>query len=306
MIAPRLTKMLASSAVCPISCSKNVIFGGIIAASGGRFCATSGTASSPPQTVVSDVGAVRTITLNNPKKRNALSFAMLSELRSHLSGAATADAIKVVVIEHEGPVFSSGHDLKELTAEKGADFHWKVFDLCSEVMKLVQDTPVPVIAKVDGLATAAGCQLVASCDIAVATESSRFATPGVNVGLFCSTPAVAVARAVPRKVAAEMLFTGDPIDAETALRHGLLSKVVSGGNDAAALDEEVDRIASRIASVSRDVTRVGKACLYRQLEMERDDAYALAGRTMVDNLQMDDGKEGIRAFVEKRQPVWKK
>jgi len=227
---------------------------------------------------------------------------MLSELYEHLNNTASSSGIKAVVIGHEGPVFSSGHDLKELTAERGTDFHAKVFHLCSEVMKLVQDVPIPVIAKVDGLATAAGCQLVASCDIAVATERSKFATPGVNVGLFCSTPAVAVARAVPRKVAAEMLFTGDPIDSDLALRHGLLSRVVADGN---ALDEQVDRIASRIASVSRDVTRVGKACLYRQLEMDRNDAYVLAGDTMVNNLKLEDGKEGIRAFVEKRPPVWR-
>lgn len=255
-----------------------------------------------PLTVVEDKGAVRTISLNHAKKRNALSFAMLTELFQHLNDASSTSSIKVVVIGHEGPVFSSGHDLKELTAERGSDFHAKVFNLCSEVMKQVQDVPVPVIAKVNGLATAAGCQLVASCDMAVATERSKFATPGVNVGLFCSTPAVAVARSIPRKVAAEMLFTGDPIDAESALKHGLLSRVVS---DADALDDQVDRIANRIASVSREVTQVGKACLYRQLEMDRNEAYALAGQTMVDNLTLDDGKEGIRAFVEKRHPVWK-
>jgi len=269
------------------------------------FASSTADSSSPaPLTLVEDVGGIRNITLNNPRKRNALSLALLTELHGLLSAAAESRTVKVIVIGHEGPVFSSGHDLKELTRERGTEYHKKVFDLCSEVMKLVQDVPMPVIAKVDGLATAAGCQLVASCDISVATDSSRFATPGVNVGLFCSTPAVAVARAVPRKVAAEMLFTGDPIDAETALRHGLLSKVVSSSSSS-SLDEEVQRIASRIASVSRDVTRVGKQCLYRQLEMDRDEAYVLAGNTMVDNLKLDDGKEGIDAFVEKRKPVWK-
>jgi len=269
---------------------------------------SSSSSLSTPLTVVEDIGGIRNITLNNPKKRNALSLALLTELHQLLTEASESRTVKVVVIGHEGPVFSSGHDLKELTRQRGTEFHKEVFDMCSEVMKLVQDVPMPVIAKVNGLATAAGCQLVASCDIAVATDNSKFATPGVNVGLFCSTPAVAVARSVPRKVAAEMLFTGDPIDADTALRHGLLSKVVtssSSSSSAAALDEEVDRIASRIASVSRDVTRVGKQCLYRQLEMDRDEAYVLAGNTMVDNLKLDDGKEGIDAFVEKRKPVWK-
>lgn len=267
-----------------------------------KFYASPEVTSSTPLTLVEDIGSVRTITLNNVKKRNALSLAMLTELHGHLNHAASTSGIKAVVIGHEGPVFSSGHDLKELTAERGTDFHAQVFNLCSEVMKLVQDVPIPVIAKVDGLATAAGCQLVASCDIAIATEHSKFATPGVNVGLFCSTPAVAVARAVPRKVAAEMLFTGNPIDADLALRHGLLSRVVSDGD---ALEEQVDRITSRIVSVSRKVTQVGKTCLYRQLEMDRNEAYVLAGETMVNNLMLDDGKEGIRAFVEKRRPVWK-
>jgi len=259
------------------------------------------TPTAPALTAVEDVGTVRTITLNNPKKRNALSYAMLSELREHLLAAASSPAIKSVVIAHEGPVFSSGHDLKELTEETGMEYHKKVFDLCSTVMMLVQDIPVPVIACVNGLATAAGCQLVASCDIAIATTNSRFATPGVNVGLFCSTPAVAVARAVPRKVAAEMLFTGEPIDAETALQHGLLSRVVE--ND--QLDTEVAKVTEKIGSVSKDVTAVGKACLYKQIAMNRNDAYHLAGQTMVDNLKMDDGREGINAFIQKRKPVWK-
>ncbi|XP_061108793.1 enoyl-CoA hydratase domain-containing protein 3, mitochondrial isoform X2 [Conger conger] len=225
---------------------------------------------------------------------------MLTSLRSDILADIDSDDLRVIIISAEGPVFSSGHDLKELTSAQGREYHSKVFQVCSEVMTLIQDVPVPVIAKVNGVATAAGCQLVASCDIAVATEKSTFATPGVNVGLFCSTPAVAIGRAVPRKVAMEMLFTGTPISAQDALLHGLVSKVVPEER----LEEETMAVARRVCEASRPVVALGKATFYRQMAQGRDAAYSTASRVMVDNLALRDGQEGIRAFLEKRKPVW--
>uniref|UniRef100_A0A8C7Z4W6 Enoyl-CoA hydratase domain-containing protein 3, mitochondrial n=1 Tax=Oryzias sinensis TaxID=183150 RepID=A0A8C7Z4W6_9TELE len=240
------------------------------------------------------------IILNNPKKRNALSLSMLESLRENILTDVDGEDLRVIVISAEGPVFSSGHDLKELTSRQGREYHTKVFHTCSEVMTLIQDVPVPVIAMVNGVATAAGCQLVASCDIAMATEKSSFATPGVNIGLFCSTPAVAIGRAVPRKVAMEMLFTGSPISAQEALLHGLISKVVPEER----LEEETLAIAQRVCRASRPVVALGKATFQRQMAQGRDAAYATASKVMVDNLALRDGQEGIRAFLEKRKPVW--
>uniref|UniRef100_A0A2K6TQT1 Enoyl-CoA hydratase domain-containing protein 3, mitochondrial n=1 Tax=Saimiri boliviensis boliviensis TaxID=39432 RepID=A0A2K6TQT1_SAIBB len=240
------------------------------------------------------------IVLSNPEKRNALSLAMLKSLRSDILRDAESNDLKVIIISAEGPVFSSGHDLKELTEEQGRDYHAEVFHTCAEVMMLIRNHPVPVIAMVNGLATAAGCQLVASCDIAVASDKSSFTTPGVNIGLFCSTPGVALARAVPRKVALEMLFTGEPISAQEALLHGLLSKVVPE----AQLQEETMRIARKIASLSRPVVSLGKATFYKQLPQDLEMAYYLTSQAMVDNLALRDGQEGIRAFLQKRKPTW--
>ncbi|XP_064794686.1 enoyl-CoA hydratase domain-containing protein 3, mitochondrial-like isoform X1 [Oncorhynchus masou masou] len=263
---------------------------------GSRLLCTQ-TQAEPP-TVRQQNNGIRRITLNKPKKRNALSLSMLESLRSNI--LADSHDLRVIVISAKGPVFSSGHDLKELTSAQGRDYHTKVFQACSEVMTLIQDIPVPVIAMVNGVATAAGCQLVASCDIAVVTEKSTFATPGVNVGLFCSTPAVAIGRAVPKKVAMEMLFTGSPISAQDALRHGLVSKVVPEER----LEEETLAIARRVCQASRPVVALGKATFHRQMAQGRDAAYATASRVMVDNLALRDGQEGIRAFIEKRKPVW--
>uniref|UniRef100_A0A2K6Q6X0 Enoyl-CoA hydratase domain-containing protein 3, mitochondrial n=1 Tax=Rhinopithecus roxellana TaxID=61622 RepID=A0A2K6Q6X0_RHIRO len=246
------------------------------------------------------LGDGRNIILSNPKKRNALSLAMLKSLQSDILHDADSNDLKVIIISAEGPVFSSGHDLKELTEEQGCDYHAEVFQTCSKVMMLIRNHPVPVIAMVNGLATAAGCQLVASCDIAVASDKSSFATPGVNIGLFCSTPGVALARAVPRKVALEMLFTGEPISAQQALLHGLLSKVVPE----AELQEETMRIARKIASLSRPVVSLGKATFYKQLPQDLGTAYYLTSQAMVDNLALRDGQEGITAFLQKRKPIW--
>ncbi|KAM6176852.1 enoyl-CoA hydratase domain-containing protein 3, mitochondrial [Erethizon dorsatum] len=257
-----------------------------------------GSESRPTSTQQRD--GIRTIVLSNPKKRNALSLKMLKSLQNDILHEAESKDLKVIIISAEGPVFSSGHDLKELTEEQGRDYHTEVFQTCSEVMMLIRNHPVPIIAMVNGLATAAGCQLVASCDIAVASDKSSFATPGVNVGLFCSTPGVALGRAVPRKVALEMLFTGEPISAQEAMLHGLLSKVVPEEQ----LKEETMKIAKKIASLSRPVVSLGKATFYKQLSQDVRTAYSLTSQVMVDNLALQDGQEGIKAFVQKRKPTW--
>ncbi|XP_053107455.1 enoyl-CoA hydratase domain-containing protein 3, mitochondrial [Hemicordylus capensis] len=243
---------------------------------------------------------IRNIVLNNPQKRNALSLAMLKSLREDILHDIESTDLRVIIISGEGPVFSSGHDLKELTHREGEKHHAEVFEICSEVMALLPKLPVPVIAQVNGLATAAGCQLVASCDLAVASEKSRFATPGVNVGLFCSTPAVAVGRSLPRKVALEMLFTGEPMTAQAALQHGLVSRVVPEDK----LEAETLRIAHRICESSRSVLALGKATFYKQMEQDLVTAYRMTSRAMVDNLALKDGQEGIEAFISKRKPVW--
>ena len=240
------------------------------------------------------------LTLNDAKRRNALSFSMLTQLRDNLQSHSSNKDVRVIIINSEGPVFSSGHNLKELLKENGKEFHQQVFHRCSEVMQLIQDIPLPVIAQVKGLATAAGCQLVASCDIAVASDKAKFATPGVKVGLFCSTPGVALSRAVPRKKALQMLFTGDPISAQDALLHGLVSHVVPEEK----LKEETIEIAEKICAASSTVIAIGKSCFYQQINMNRNQAYQIAEGTMVHNLGLADGQEGIEAFVTKRQPVW--
>ncbi|KAI5280540.1 Enoyl-Coa Hydratase Domain-Containing Protein 3 [Manis pentadactyla] len=254
----------------------------------------------PRPTSVRQRDGIRHIVLSNPKNRNALSLATLKSLQSDLLREAESTDLRVIIISAEGSVFSSGHDLKELMDGQGQDYHAEVFQTCCEVMMLIQNHPVPVIAMVNGLATAAGCQLVASCDIAVASNKSSFATPGVNIGLFCSTPGVALGRAVPRKVALEMLFTGEPVSAQEALLHGLLSKVVPEEQ----LEEETMRIARKIASLSRPVVSLGKATFYKQLPQDLRTAYYLTSQTMVDNVAMQDGQEGIKAFIQKRKPTW--
>ncbi|KAL2102618.1 hypothetical protein ACEWY4_001786 [Coilia grayii] len=288
---------MAQSLSCRVG--RVVLTGRWVSCVASRSLCTAG--QQEPLTLKEQHDGIRRIILNNPKKRNALSLAMLASLRENIVTGVDSDDLRVIIISARGPVFSSGHDLKELTSTQGREYHTKVFGACSEVMTLIQDIPVPVIAMVNGVATAAGCQLVASCDIAVATEKSTFATPGINVGLFCSTPGVALGRAVPRKVAMEMLFTGQPISAHDALRHGLLSRVVA---DEASLEEAVVAMAGRVCQASRPVVAMGKAAFQRQMAQGRDAAYATASRVMVDNLALRDGQEGIRAFLEKRKPAW--
>ncbi len=254
---------------------------------------------------VTDEGRVRVLTLARPDRRNSLSAATLEALAQALE-ATTADAsVRAVVIDAEGPAFSSGHDLKELTAHRndpdgGRGFYDAVFARCSEVMSAVVRLPQPVIAAVEGVATAAGCQLAASCDLAVAGEKARFCTPGVDIGLFCSTPGVALVRAVQPKAAMELLLTGAMIDAETALRIGLVNRVVAEGS----AREAAMALAQRIASRPANVVQAGKAMVHRQRALPLDEAYAAAGRLMVEQLLADEAREGVAAFLEKRAPDW--
>lgn len=243
---------------------------------------------------------VLTLTLNRPQQYNALSWAMLEALREALSSAQDP-AVRVVVLAGAGKAFCAGHDLKEMRANCTLDFQRRLFALCSEVMLSLIRSPVPVIARVHGIATAAGCQLVGMCDLAVASSQARFAVSGINVGLFCSTPSVALSRNMGRKEAFEMLVTGEFIDAEEAYRRGLVNRVV----DPEALDEEVERLAAAIKAKSPVAVRMGKELFYRQLEMGIEAAYQLAGEVMACNMMAEDAAEGIDAFIEKRPPQWR-
>jgi enoyl-CoA hydratase/carnithine racemase len=242
---------------------------------------------------------IATLTLNHPEKRNALSRAMLAGLKEQLRRAAEDRQVRVVVLRAEGPVFSSGHDLRELVGGQEPDYA-ALFALCTEVMELVRRLPKPVIAQVHGMATAAGCQLVATCDLVVASENATFATPGVKIGLFCTTPAVALVRAVPAKKALEMLLTGQPIGAREAERVGLVNRVVPPEK----LAEETLALARQILSASGYTVGVGKEAFYRQLPLDYPEAYAVAQEVMVENTLARDAQEGMRAFLEKRPPRW--
>ena len=254
----------------------------------------------PESLTLCEVGnGIAVLTLNNPRRRNALSFAMMDEILGHLVRVGNDDDARVVVIRAEGPVFSSGHDLREL-AEADVEDQTILFARCTELMEAVRLLPKPVIAQVQGLATAAGCQLAATCDLVVASEDAGFATPGVDIGLFCTTPAVALGRAVPLKRAMEMLLTGQPISASVALESGLVNRMVSADR----LEEETMVLAGKVASAPMSTVSVGKPAFYRQMAMDRPQAYELAQRVMVENLQTADAREGIGAFLEKRVPRW--
>ena len=241
------------------------------------------------------------LVLNRPERRNALSSEMMDEMLGALDTVAGDTNARVLVIEGRGPVFSAGHDLTEMTENRDASFYEELFATCVRLMTRVHELPQPVIAKVHGVATAAGCQLVAACDLAVASDDARFATPGVNIGLFCSTPMVPVARTIGRKRALEMLFTGEMIDARTALEWGLVNRVVP----AARLDAEVVELAERIAKASAYVLALGKRAFYAQDQLPEDAAYGITGPVMAGNAQADDAHEGMRAFLEKRAPEWR-
>lgn len=242
---------------------------------------------------------IAVLTLNNPRKQNALSNSLLRALHGLLERIRDDPAVRVAVLRSEGPVFSSGHDLSEMV-DGDREAYAGIFEDCTLVMESIRLLPKPVIAQVQGLATAAGCQLVATCDLAVASETAGFATPGVHIGLFCTTPGVAVSRAVMPKKAMEMLLTGDTISAQEALEFGLVNRVVPPNE----LDATVMDLARKISAASSQTLAIGKPAFYRQLEMDRPAAYKFAQGVMVDNLMAEDAKEGITAFLDKREPRW--
>ncbi len=240
---------------------------------------------------------VTTLTLSRPERRNALSLALMTEVYEAL-GSLPSDS-QVVVLAADGPAFSAGHDLGEMV-DRDPGFYAELFDVCTRMMERIHHVPQPVIAKVHGVATAAGCQLVASCDLAVATDTATFATPGVKIGLFCSTPMVPISRAVGRKRAMEMLLTGEPITATTALDWGLVNRVVS----AAELDSEIERLIGQIVRYSATVIGIGKEAFYSQVELDEHRAYDLAKAVMSSNARLPDAREGIDAFLGKRAANW--
>lgn len=258
-------------------------------------------AHDEPFVLRSDNDGVTTLTMNRPKQFNALSSAMLAGLQSELDSLAGDPAVRVVVIAGAGKAFCAGHDLKEMRAHPQLDYEQALFDRCSQMMMTINRLPQPVIARVHGLATAAGCQLVAACDLAVAAESAQFATSGIRYGLFCSTPSVAVSRNLSRKHAFEMLITGEFISAQQAQEQGLVNYAVPGEE----LDATIQRLADAIIAKSSVAVATGKGMFYRQVEMGMADAYAYAANVMACNMQADDALEGLSAFIEKRQPVWK-
>ena len=250
--------------------------------------------------LVEATDGIATVTLNRPGQFNALSRALIDELQSTLDRIAADPRVRVVVLAARGRGFCSGHDLKEIRAMADSAEVEALFARCSQMMMTITQLPQPVIAKVHGLATAAGCQLVATCDLAVASTAATFATPGVNIGAFCATPSVALWRAVGRKHAMEMLLTGEAIGAERAQAIGLVNRVVSPE----ALDDEVDRLAHLVASKSAAAIASGKQLFYRQLEMALGEAYRVAGHAIACDFFTDDGKEGVDAFLGKRAPRW--
>lgn len=247
-----------------------------------------------------DADGVAVLTLNRPAARNALSLALMLALETELQAIRQDESVKVVILAAAGPVFCAGHDLKELRADPGREHYERIFSQCSALMLAITRLPKPVIAQVHGMATAAGCQLVATCDLAVAAAEARFATPGVNIGLFCSTPMVALSRAVGRKPAMEMLLTGDAVTADRARELGLVNRVVP----AARLAEEAMALARQIAAKSPLTLAIGKEAFYEQTELGLQAAYEYASEVMVRNMMARDAEEGIDAFIAKRPPVW--
>ena len=258
-----------------------------------------------PLVLTTKDGALLRLTLNRAAARNALSEALMGALQAALDDAEANENIRVIILGAAGPAFSSGHDLKEMTShradpDKGRAAFASLFAQCSKLMQTIVRHPKPVVAQVQGVATAAGCQLVASCDLAVASSAARFATPGVNIGLFCSTPMVALSRNVSRKHAMEMLLTGEMISAEEAKRSGLVNRVAAPE----LLESETAKLAQMIASKPRATVKIGKEAFYKQLEMGLSDAYDYASRVMTENMLAAEAAEGISAFVEKRDPNW--
>jgi enoyl-CoA hydratase/carnithine racemase len=261
-----------------------------------------------PQTPIllrETVGSICVLTLNRPEARNSLSEAMIAELHAALKDIHDDADARALVIAANGPAFSAGHDMKELTArradaDRGRAYFAHIMTACSAMMQAIVQLPKPVVAAVQGIATAAGCQLVASCDLAVASEAATFATPGVDIGLFCSTPMVALSRNVPRKQTMEMLLTGEPVPATTARDIGLVNRVVAAGTERDA----AIALAQKVALKSAYTIKLGKAAFYRQAEMSLADAYRYAAEVMTENMMARDAEEGIGAFIEKREPKW--
>ncbi len=252
--------------------------------------------------IARDTRGVVTLTLNDPTRFNALGSEMLTALQQALDDAGRDESVRVVVLAAAGKAFCAGHNLKDMAAHPELAYYQKLFAQCSRMMLTIHKLSVPVIARVQGMATAAGCQLVAQCDLAVAADTANFATSGIHYGLFCATPSVPLVRNVPTKRAMEMLLTGDFIDAPTALAQGLVNRVVA----ADALDAEVEQLVQSILQKPRVAVAMGKALVYQQRELGIDAAYQLAGQTMATNMMDEAAQEGARAFAEKRQPAWKR
>ena len=264
-------------------------------------------ASAPPSPVLlrETLDGIAVLTLNRPEARNSLSEGLIAELHAALRQIHDDAGVRAVVIAANGSAFSAGHDMKELTArradaDRGRAYFAEIMTACSAMMQAIVGLPKPVVAAVQGVATAAGCQLVASCDLAVASEAATFATPGVDIGLFCSTPMVALSRNIPRKQAMEMLLTGEPISADRARDIGLVNRVVAAGAERDAAIE----LAQKVALKSAYTVKLGKAAFYRQAEMSLADAYRYAAEVMTENMMARDAEEGLSAFIEKREPKW--
>ena len=262
--------------------------------------------TSPSPVLLQEMrGSVAVLTLNRPESRNSLSEGLIADLHAALKRIHDDANVRAVVIAANGPAFSAGHDMKELTAhradaDRGRGYFAQLMTACSAMMQAIVHLPKPVISAVQGVATAAGCQLVASCDLAVASEAATFATPGVDIGLFCSTPMVALSRNVSRKQAMEMLLTGEPVSAATARDIGLVNRVVAAGRERDA----AIALAQKVALKSAYTVKLGKAAFYRQAEMSLADAYRYAAEVMTENMMARDAEEGIGAFIEKREPKW--
>lgn len=254
-----------------------------------------------PVLLRADDGGIVTLTLNRPAQYNALSEAMMDALQAEFDAIAGDESARVVIIAASGKAFCPGHDLKEVRSSEDRDFHQALFDKCSKMMLSINHLRQPVIASVQGVATAAGCQLVAMCDLAVASEDARFAVSGINFGLFCSTPSVALSRNVHRKQAMQMLLTGDFIDAQTAQRFGLVNEVVT----VAELGSATTALAQKVVAKSAHAIAIGKEMFYRQLAMDMPEAYAYASERMACNMDSHDAREGVDAFIQKRKPEWK-
>jgi enoyl-CoA hydratase/carnithine racemase len=267
---------------------------------------TARAAKSPSPNLLHETqGSIAVLTLNRPSARNSLSEGLIAELHGTLNDIGDDASVRAVVIAANGSVFSAGHDMKELTARRsdadgGRGYFAEIMNACSAMMQAIVRLPKPVVAAVQGVATAAGCQLVASCDLAVASEAATFATPGVDIGLFCSTPMVALSRNIPRKQAMEMLLTGEPVSATTARDIGLVNRVVAAGTERDA----AIALAKKVALKSAYTVKLGKAAFYRQAEMSLADAYRYAAEVMTENMMARDAEEGIGAFIEKREPKW--